>query len=116
MARKARDHHAEELQLRTHEVSLLARIIRWIYQLRPVRVLQNYSQNRGPLLAAGLSFHLLFAAFAAMWLGFTIGGLLLEVEPALRDAVFQFINSNVPGLIDTGTGEGAIKQIGRAHV
>ncbi len=87
-----------------------AQWLRWLRRLKPVRVLQNYSQNGGPLLAAGLSFHSLFAAFAALWLSFSVGGLLLEVEPTLRDAVFQFINQAVPGLIDTGAGDGAIKR------
>ncbi len=58
-------------------------------------------------MAAGISFNSIFATFAALWLAFSVGGLLLEAEPALRDAVFQFINRSVPGLIDTGQG-GAI--------
>lgn len=79
------------------------------YRFRPVRVLHNYNLNRGPLLAAGLSFHSIFAAFAALWLGFSIGGLVLKAQPTLSDAVFEFINSAVPGLIDTGDGSGIIK-------
>lgn len=79
-------------------------------RLKPVRVLQNYSQNRGPLLAAGLSFHAIFGAFASLWIGFSVGGLLLEAQPALRDAVFQFIDRAVPGLIDTGSGVGVIRR------
>lgn len=75
---------------------------------KPVRVVRNYGDNRGPLLAAGLSFHSVFAAFAALWLGFAVGGLLLEAEPALRDAVFAFIDRAVPGLIGSGAGDGAI--------
>lgn len=86
---------------------------RWLERLRrfkPVRVLLNYSDNNGPLLAAGLSFHAIFAAFAALWVGFSVGGLLLEAQPALRDAVFQFINRAVPGLVGTGAGDGAINR------
>lgn len=79
------------------------------YRLRPMRVLHNYSLNRGPLLAAGLSFHSIFAAFAALWLGFSIGGLVLQAQPRLSNAVFEFINSAVPGLIDTGDGDGLVK-------
>lgn len=87
-----------------------ARFERWrerLRELKPVRVVENYTRNRGPLLAAGLSFHSIFAAFAALWLAFSVGGLLVEYEPTLREAVFQFINRAVPGLIDTGSG-GAI--------
>lgn len=77
---------------------------RWLEQRKPVRVVRNYSQHNGPLLAAGISFHSIFATFAALWLGFSVGGLLLETEPTLRDAVFRFINRAVPGLIGTGDG------------
>lgn len=58
-------------------------------------------------MAAGISFNSIFATFAALWLAFSIGGLLLEARPALRDAVLQFLNRSIPGLIDTGQG-GAI--------
>lgn len=92
-----------------HMAARPARWLRWLRQLKPVRVVQNYSLNNGPLLAAGLSFHAIFAAFAALWLSVSIGGLLLEAEPTLRDAVFQFINRAVPGLIDIGDG-GVIKR------
>ncbi len=116
MAREPKDHHADEpmseADTGSSEGGLAARAVRWLQwlrELKPVRVLQNYSQNGGPLLAAGLSFHSIFAAFAALWVAFSAGGLLLEAEPTLRDAVFQFINRAVPGLIDTGAG-GAIKR------
>lgn len=88
-------------------MSQLERLSKWLRQRKPVRVVQHYSQHNGPLLSAGLSFNALFATFAALWLGFSVGGLLLEAQPPLRDAVFQFINRAVPGLIDTGEG-GAI--------
>lgn len=74
---------------------------------KPVRVLAVYSRNRGQLLAAGLSFNAIFAASAALWLGFAIGGLVLKAQPTLRGAVFAFIDRAVPGLIDIGAG-GAI--------
>lgn len=87
----------------------LRRWRRWLERRKPVRVVQNYSHHNGPLLAAGISFHSLFATFAALWLGFSVGGLLLNVEPTLQDAVFRFLNRAVPGLIDTGDG-GAISR------
>ncbi len=87
----------------------LKRWIRWLTERKPVRVVQHYSQRNGPLMAAGLSFNSIFATFAALWLGFSVGGLLLEAQPSLRDAVFQFLNRSIPGLIDMGDG-GAIPQ------
>src|SRR5690625_3267286 len=85
------------------------RWLRAIGQWRPVRTLVHYVRNRGPLLAAGLSFHSMFAVFAALWVGFSVGSLLLDVRPALQDEVFRFIDHAVPGLIDRGGTGGAIK-------
>lgn len=120
MPRGPNDHHTDEntpevnaeTQPPVSDRSLKTQATGWLRRLRelkPVRVLQNYTKNNGPLLAAGLSFHSIFAAFAALWLSFSIGGLLLEAEPTLRNAVFDFINRAVPGLIDTGDG-GVIKR------
>src|SRR5690606_41587239 len=50
------------------------RVLRPLARSKPVRVVRNYGRNRGPLLAAGLSFHATFAASAAAWLGPAMGG------------------------------------------
>jgi membrane protein len=75
--------------------------------LKPVRVIVLFSEKRGALLAGGLSYQSIFAVFAALWVGFSIAGLFLQAQPALRDAFFGLIGQAVPGLIDTGQG-GAI--------
>ncbi|MCU1419825.1 MAG: YihY/virulence factor BrkB family protein [Mycetocola sp.] len=80
-----------------------------IQKLKPVRVFQHYAVNRGPLLAGGLAYQAIFAVFAALWVGFSVAGLLLESNPRLQDAFFSFVSASVPGLIDTGSGEGAIE-------
>src|SRR5690625_5232378 len=85
---------------------------RWLHgirQWRPVRTLVHYTRNRGPLLAAGLSFHSMFAVFAALWVGFSVASLILGAEPALQDEVFRFLDHAVPGLIDRGGSGGAIE-------
>ena len=79
-----------------------------VMKLRPVRVFLSYSGKRGGLLAAGLSYQALFATFAAIWVGFTVAGLVIQSNPALRDAIFGVLSTSVPGLIDTGDGNGAI--------
>ncbi|WP_166879605.1 MULTISPECIES: YihY/virulence factor BrkB family protein [unclassified Salinibacterium] len=71
---------------------------------RPVRVVQRYLDRRGSLLAAGMSYQALFAVFAGIWVGFSVAGLFLAGHPALSDALFTFLNTSVPGLIDTGAG------------
>jgi len=82
----------------------LERLVTRVKALRPVRVLQHYSDRRGALLAAGMSYRAIFAVFAALWVGFSIAGFLLRANPQLQDAVFATIGGIVPGLIDTGSG------------
>ncbi len=79
-----------------------------VMKLKPVRVFLHYGMRRGPILAAGLSFQAIFAVFAAIWVGFSVAGLVLASTPALQDALFEIIGTSVPGLIDTGDGSGAI--------
>lgn len=83
---------------------LIARMMTW----RPVRVFQHYVVSRGPLLAAGLSYQAIFAVFAAIWVGFSVAGLLITFNPDVQKAFFTVVGSSVPGLFDTGDGEGAI--------
>ncbi|MEX1078590.1 MAG: YihY/virulence factor BrkB family protein [Homoserinimonas sp.] len=86
----------------------LQKLIAWGRQLRAVRVVMHYSESRGPLLAGGLSFQAIFAVFAALWVGFSVAGLLVEANPDIRQAFFRVLNESIPGLIDTGTGEGVV--------
>lgn len=83
---------------------LLARL----EKLKPVRVFRHFSDRRGFLLAAGLSYHSIFAVFAAAWVGFAIGGLVLRGNERLSDAFFTLINTSVPGLLAWDGAEGII--------
>ena len=76
--------------------------------LLPVRVFLHYAAKRGPLLSAGLSYQSIFAVFAALWVGFSVAGLFLQSQPDIGRAFFGIIDNAVPGLIDTGSGSGAI--------
>jgi len=88
--------------------SWIARTIAWVMKLRVVRVFLSYSGNRGPLLAAGLSYQALFATFAAIWVSFSVAGLVIQSNPSLQQAIFNVLSTSVPGLIDNGDGRGAI--------
>lgn len=83
---------------------LVAQVMEW----RPVRVFQHYSSSRGPILASGLSFQAVFAVFAALWVAFSVAGLVITGNPDLQRAFFTLLDTSVPGLIDTGDGDGAI--------
>ena len=82
--------------------------VSWVMKLKPVRVFTWYTSRRGPLLAAGLSYQAIFAVFAAIWVGFAIAGSVIASRPDLQAALLRLLDTNVPGLIDDGTGSGAI--------
>ncbi|WP_460943469.1 YihY/virulence factor BrkB family protein [Okibacterium endophyticum] len=71
------------------------RVIRW----RPYRVLRQYLDADGNLLAAGMSFQALFAVFAAVFVGFSIAGVWVTSSDDLVEALIVIIDRVVPGLI-----------------
>lgn len=89
-------------------VAWVTRIVEWVMRLRPVRVWFHYLERRGPLLSAGLSYQSIFAVFAGLWVGFAIAGAVLRSRPDLLAALLDLIERSVPGLIDDGSGSGAI--------
>jgi membrane protein len=86
----------------------IADLVQRVQKLRAVRVFMRYLEQRGPLMAAGLSYQAIFATFAAIWVSFSIAGFVIQSNPELRDAIFSIISQAVPGLIDMGDGEGAV--------
>lgn len=92
------------MALKTTIEALVARVVK----LKPVRVFQHYGTRRGGLLAQGLSYQAIFAVFAAIAAGFSVLGVVLQSRPDLLRALIDVIAANVPGLIDDGSGEGAI--------
>ncbi len=95
----------------TKQPSALARrmqaIVERIQKYKPVRVFMHYSAHRGHILAAGLSYQAIFSVFAAVWVGFSVAGIVLTANPELRAGLFDVIATSVPGLIGKGD-EGAI--------
>ncbi len=88
-------------------IAWVQRVVAWVMALRPVRVFLDYGAHRGPLLASGLSNQAIFAVFAAIWVAFSIFGIVLSANPELQKGLFSLVATAVPGLIDTGDG-GAI--------
>jgi len=85
----------------------IADLIAWVQKQRLVRVFVNYSEKRGPILASGLAYQGLFAGFAALWVGFSIAGIVLAGDVVLRQSLIDALSDVVPGLIGTD-GDGAI--------
>jgi membrane protein len=62
-------------------------------------VLTHLSDRDGNLLASGMSYQSIFAVFAAVWVLFSIAGLVLGSNQVLTQALIHSINAAVPGLI-----------------
>jgi membrane protein len=87
--------------------AVVARVMR----LKPVRVFNHYAERRGGLLSAGLSYQAIFALFAAIWVGFAIAGAVVRSNPVLLQALFDLLETNAPGLIDSGDGGAVDPQV-----
>ena len=74
------------------------------YSLYPMRVWNLYVRRRGPLLAAGGAYRMLFYIAAMLVAGFTLLSLFASDNPVLRDGVIDMVAATTPGLIDTGHG------------
>lgn len=79
--------------------NLIARIIAWALQRKPVRALLLYLENRGPMLADSVTYRTLFSVFAGVLLGFSIAGLVLAGNPELLEALISSVNAAIPGLV-----------------
>jgi len=86
-----------------------APIIAWVKNLFVVRVFLYYSSSQGPLIASGLAYQAIFAIFAAVWVGFSVVGLVVAHDKSLQQPLISVIANAVPGLIKaTPSSSGAI--------
>ncbi|MGO2669094.1 YihY/virulence factor BrkB family protein [Microbacterium gubbeenense] len=81
--------------------------VRWALQLRVVRALLLYTDSRGGLLSAAITFRMLFAVFAAVFLGFSVASIWLSTRSDLWEALVETVDGVVPGLVGLG-GDGAL--------
>jgi membrane protein len=79
-----------------------------VQRLKAVRVVVRYAHDRGPILASGMAYQALFAVFAALWVAFSIAGLVVSGDSALRQTILDFLSDVVPGLVDDGAEDGVI--------
>lgn len=70
----------------------------------PIRVWRHFLQHNGFLLAAGVSYQTLFAAFAAIYVAFAAAGVWLGGSQQAIDGLIGIINSYIPGLISDSGG------------
>ncbi|SJM63235.1 putative integral membrane protein [Frigoribacterium sp. JB110] len=80
----------------------LGKAIARVLRLRLVRAALMFSDHRGGLLAAAITFRTLFAVFAAVLLGFSAASIWLSTRSDLWDALVAMVDQLVPGLVGTG--------------
>ena len=60
---------------------------------------QRYSDTRGNILAAGISYFAFFSIFPAVALAFTVFGFFLRGHPELLKVIADQLNANLPGFV-----------------
>jgi len=79
-------------------------LIAWALVRKPVRAYLLYSEQKGPLLAAAVTYRALFSIAAAVLLSFSIAAVWLAGQRELFDALVAAVNNVIPGLVGKGEG------------
>lgn len=72
----------------------------------PMRALTQYSRRHGPLMAAGVGYNMFFSITGLLTTGFSIGGLVLQGNKPLTDAVINSVATSAPGLLKVNGQDG----------
>lgn len=84
------------------------RLARWFAGTRVGRANARFGSAGGGVLTGGIAYATLFSVFAALTLGFSIFMAVLGDNEALRTAVVRAVGSALPGVVDTGDGDGLV--------
>lgn len=77
-------------------------------QTRVGRALARYSVARGGLLAGGIAYSALFSIFAGLTIAYSAFMAVLGADEGLRQTVLDAVDAALPGIVDTGTGNGGL--------
>lgn len=80
----------------------------WFARTRAGRANARFGSAGGGVLTGGIAYATLFSVFAALTLGFSVFMAVLGGNEALRTAVVGAVAAALPGIVDTGDGEGLI--------
>ncbi|WP_418277598.1 YihY/virulence factor BrkB family protein [Isoptericola jiangsuensis] len=84
------------------------RVVEWAKDLREVRAVQWYLARRGAQLCGGIAYSALFSLGAALTIGFSVFSSALSRRPDLQTAIYDQIDTWLPGLLDNGDGSGGV--------
>ncbi|MGV8965872.1 MAG: YihY/virulence factor BrkB family protein [Cellulomonas sp.] len=92
--------------------ALVARVkaaLAWWQRTRVARANARFGSAGGGVLTGGIAYSALFSVFAGLTIGFTVFMAILGSNTALRQDVLNTLATSLPGLIDTGDGNGLLK-------
>lgn len=95
--------------------SLVARVVArgqallaWWQKTRPARANARFGAAGGGVLTGGIAYAALFSVFAALTIGWTVFMAVLGGDDELRGQVLDAIDDALPGLVQTGAGDGGL--------
>ncbi|GAA3797549.1 YihY/virulence factor BrkB family protein [Cellulomonas soli] len=113
----AAQRHAEASERRSGRTapSLRARSAQWVHRRidwwkgsRPGRANARFGAVGGGVLAGGIAYATLFSLSAGLTLGWTLFMRVLGDDEQLRATVIETVDDALPGLFDTGDGDGLL--------
>jgi len=84
-------------------------VLAWWQRTRVARANARFGRAGGGLLTGGLAYTTLFSVFAGLTIGYTAFMAVLGGNDELRETVLRTIDNTLPGLVDTGSGDGLIE-------
>lgn len=89
-------------------VARVKAVVARLQRTRPLRANARFGVKGGGVLTGGIAYASLFSVFAALTIGWTVFMAVLGGDDALRTQVLEAIDATLPGLVDTGDGNGVI--------
>ncbi len=83
-------------------------LLAWWQRTRAARANARFGAAGGGLLTGGIAYATLFSVFAGLTIGFTAFMAVLGSNEDLREQVLQAVGDSLPGLVDTGDGQGML--------
>ncbi|HEY8721692.1 YhjD/YihY/BrkB family envelope integrity protein, partial [Pengzhenrongella sp.] len=84
-------------------------VLAWWQQTRPARANARFGAAGGGVLTGGIAYSALFSVFAGLTIGYTVFMAVLGGNAGLRQDLLTTLSTSLPGLIDTGDGNGLLK-------
>ncbi|UZN04403.1 YihY/virulence factor BrkB family protein [Cellulomonas sp. S1-8] len=84
-------------------------LLAWWQGTRPARANARFGRAGGGLLTGGIAYTALFSVFAGVTIGYTAFMAVLGGNDELRETVLRTVGEALPGLIDTGDGNGLLE-------